>query len=109
MNLGRTLERRKELEEEEAGVHWDLLGCRTPGCGGGRCAGLVDGVSETPGRRHGIGVCMVGTTALQGVRICSRGRGPRAHDVVVVAAAVAVAGGGGDVLGLMGGLWTGLS
>lgn len=30
------------------------------------------------------------------------------HDVVVVAAAVAVAGGGGDVLGLMGGLWTGL-
>lgn len=36
------------------------------------------GSQRPQGGRHGIGVCMVGTTALQGVRICSRGRGPRA-------------------------------
>lgn len=111
VNLGRTLERRKRnWKRRRLGVHWDLLGCRTPGCevGAGVLA-LVDRVSETPGRETWHRGVHGGNHRSPGGEDMLQGEGAQSpHDVVVVAAAVAVAGGGGDVLGLMGGLWTGL-
>lgn len=71
---------------------------------------LVDRVSETPGRETWHRGVHGGNHRSPGGEDMLQGEGAQSpHDVVVVvAAAAAVAGGGGDVLGLMGGLWTGL-
>ena len=42
------------------------------------------GPQRAQGGGHGIRVCMVGITALQGVGICSRWRGPRATMVLLL-------------------------
>lgn len=98
MNMSRRLERktRKSWKKKKPGDHWDLLGCRTPGCEveAGVLA-LVGRASKTPGRATCCKGVHDGSYCSLGGEDTRQGEGARSfHDDVVAAAAVVVAGDG---------------